>query len=299
MKRLTVLSIGVAAALALGACSDAAGGGSTSATSVGAPTPEATSSGGDGRGGRFGALPGVSGLVADVTGTTAQVQTPNSQTAVTWTGTTRFSQQRAATAAAVKVGDCVIAVAAAARPATGGQGGASTTPSGQPTSLNATTVEVLSAGSTGCNAAGPGRGGAGRSGPGGTPTSRPSGIPMPRASFTNRARNGARLAANGTVTAVRSSSFTIRSTRGFTSPRPTNVTVTWTSSTNFTTLASASASAVKVGVCLSASGRADDTGAVTATAITLSSPINGSCVGVGAFGRRPGGSATTGATLNG
>lgn len=294
MRPTILLSIGAAATLALAACSTASGAGATSQTNVGAPSQQ----GGPGsRGGRFGGFPGVSGLVADVTGSTAQVQTPSSQTAVTWTSRTRFSQQRATTAAAVKVGDCVIATSA-----TTGQGassGATTSPTtpptiGQPTSVAATSVEILS--TTSC--AGPGR--LGDSGTGRTPASGPSGIPTPRPTYSGGQRNGGRFGAVGQVTATGPSSFTVRSTRGPANAAPRSVTVTWSGATRFTTLGPATASAVKVGLCLSAAGKADTTGAVSATTITVSPPVNGSCVRVGAFGRvRPGAGATTAATLNG
>lgn len=301
MRHTTILSIGVAAMLALAGCSTAARAGSPAATSVGSGASQTGSPGTDGQGGRFGGFPGVSGLVAEVTGSTAQVQTPASQTAVSWTAKTRFTQQRSTVPTNLKVGDCVIALPAAPASA-GGSTSAPTTPGANrtPTSVAAATVEIFPAASTGCGfGARPGGNGTRRSGSAGTATSQPSGIPTPRPSFTGDPRNGGRFGATGTVTALAASSFTVRSTR---SPAGAgqDVTVTWSSTTHFTALKSASSAAVKVGVCLSATGKPDSTGAVTATTVTVSDPINGSCRPAGAFGRgRPGSSSTTAATLNG
>ena len=71
------------------------------------------------------------------------------------------------------------------------------------------------------------------------------------------------------------------------------VTVDYTSSTLFTSLTAASASAVKVGVCVTAQGRTDDTGALTARAIAVSAPTNGTCQS-GFGGRGFGGGRGTG-----
>jgi hypothetical protein len=40
---------------------------------------------------------------------------------------------------------------------------------------------------------------------------------------------------------------------------------------------------VKVGVCVAASGTTDDTGAVTATSMAVSQPVDGQCGGVMRF----------------
>lgn len=63
-------------------------------------------------------------------------------------------------------------------------------------------------------------------------------------------------------------------------------TVTVTSATTFTTTAVADASAIVVGQCASAVGPADDTGAIAATQIRLSQPVDGACTaGFGGFPR--------------
>ena len=76
---------------------------------------------------------------------------------------------------------------------------------------------------------------------------------------------------------------------------PTAATITVTSATAYTTTESATKAALAVGKCLTAFGKADDTGAVTATRVSLSTAgPNGCQTGLG-FGRgRVGGSASTG-----
>src|SRR5690242_17401214 len=121
----TIIVLAAAAALGLAGCSSAAqstplpGSGQTSAAGGG---PSAGDGGGRAR------FPGVAGLVAAVSGTTAQVQGAGQQTAVSWTSTTRFTRQVPASASAVTVGECVTARpsrAASGAPGGGTQGGTS------------------------------------------------------------------------------------------------------------------------------------------------------------------------------
>jgi hypothetical protein len=66
-------------------------------------------------------------------------------------------------------------------------------------------------------------------------------------------------------------------------------TVEVTSSTSYTKDKTATSSAVKIGLCATALGTADDTGAIAATSITLSTAVDGSCTsGFGGFGGRGG-----------
>jgi hypothetical protein len=88
------------------------------------------------------------------------------------------------------------------------------------------------------------------------------------------------------------------------SPTTTTVTVTTTSSTTFTAQKVGAATDVAVGECASALGKADDTGAVTATAITLRPATNGACTtgfpgGPGGGRGGPTGTATTTGAANG
>jgi hypothetical protein len=305
MKRshlIAAATVAVAAALTLTACSMIPSGSSS-------PTPTASARGFGGGGGA--AFPGASGLIAAVDGSTAQVQSTSAQTAVSWTSTTAFTQQVAGTSADVAVGSCIVA-----RPATG------TSTSTSSTTLAAATIEVVpetngtcAAGLTGM-AGGPGgrREGSGTPGAGQGDGSgqgarngqgRPSGAPTPGAG----GRGFAGFGVTGSVTAVEGGSITVSVQRfarsGATAsptPQASTQTVTWSSSTTFTKLQKADASAVVVGQCMTALGKTDDTGALTATAIAVTPPVNGSCSsgfgGRGQGGRGSGGGSGTGGSGN-
>ncbi|GAA2742461.1 hypothetical protein GCM10009868_12520 [Terrabacter aerolatus] len=281
MKRTVFAIVAAAAALGLAGCSGAAQ--SASVTGSGQTPAAGTSPTAPGPGG--GRFPGVSGLVAAVSGTTAQVQGATQQTAVSWTSTTRFTAQVATTAAAVKVGECVMARPARGAAGTGGSGSTGT----PTTTVAAATVELL-----------PGQGGScsfgALGGFGGRTGARPSGTPSAPATPGSGAGGGAGrrgFGAVGTVSAVGSGQFTVSPVGQAGGGAVTPLTVDYTSSTTFTRLAAASASAVKVGVCVTAQGRTDDTGALTARSIAVSAPTNGTCQS--GFGGRFGGGRGTGA----
>ena len=292
-----VVGTALAVALTLGACG---GGAPTPHAAAATGAPAAPSDGGP----QQRAVPGASGEIAAVTGTTAQVQSSDSQTAVTWTATTKVTQQVAGAFADVKVGACVTAIALS--PTSGG-----TAPSATPditTPLAATSVIITPASSDGtCRGGfggfaggGPRRGGAGG---GGFPGGRPSGLPTDRPSGAprgGRAGGAFGRVAAGKVTAVSGDGFTVdqttfaRSGRGGASPAPSATPstttvqrqVTVSSSTTYTATRSADASAIVVGQCMTAFGSEDSAGAITATTITLSQPTaNGCASGFGGFGR--------------
>ena len=288
MHRPLIVIVAAVTVLGLAGCSKAA----QSAPLSGAPQTSAVGGAAGAAGGNpdgRGQFPGVSGLVAAVTGSTAQVQGANQQTAVTWTSTTRFTDQVAASASALAVGECVMA-----RPArtTGGVPGGSPTTGGSTasgatapaTSVAAATVEVFAKQGSTCSLGFGTRNGSGLPAPSaptsGSPTGvagggqggAPTGVP-------GAGQGGARrqFGAVGMITAVGDGQFTVSPTvrLGAMPTRP--VTVKYTSSTVFTRLSRSTESAVKVGVCLSAQGRTDDTGALTAVAVTVSAPQRGSC----------------------
>ena len=60
--------------------------------------------------------------------------------------------------------------------------------------------------------------------------------------------------------------------------------VTTTGTTTFSTIAAAKSSAVKVGLCATAVGTADSTGAVAAKAVAITQPTDAACTFAG-FGR--------------
>lgn len=286
MKRPLIVIVAAVAVLGLAGCSKAAqsaplsNADQTSAPSGATGAPGGGAPGGSG-GGRF---PGVSGLVAAVTGATAQVQGATQQTAVTWTRTTRFTDQVAVSPSALRVGVCVMArPARAAGGLPGGSGTAGTAVAGSaaPVSVAAATVELFPKQGTACTFGFGARNGAGQSGsPGGAPTPLPTvtGSTAPDDGRGGIPGSGRRaFGALGMITAVGSGQFTVTPTvrLGAMPTRP--VTVTYSSSTTFTRLTAATSAAVKVGICLTAQGRTDDTGALTAASVTVSAPTKGTC----------------------
>jgi hypothetical protein len=114
---------------------------------------------------------------------------------------------------------------------------------------------------------------------------------------------------SGKVTAVGGSTITVAAvsfrggeTGGTASPSPapstSAVKVTTTSTTTYTKTVKATAKDLAVGQCVTAIGAADDTGAVTATAIASQPPVNGECnPDFGA--RRTGSGSASGSTSGG
>jgi hypothetical protein len=246
----------VALGLALSAC------GSGSSTGNGNPAAVTQQNGeGGAAGGAPGGFPGGSGKVAAVAGSTAQVQGQNGQVAVTWTSSTRFTQQVAASVKDLKVGDCVTAMPAA-----------SSTGSSDTSSVAAASVRISAPVSGSCTVGVRGQGGQGggtRTGQGTPPEGAPSGAP------TDGARRGG-FGAFGKVTAVRGTGFTVESTR----PGATDtskVSVTTSGDTTWTRSGKTTAKDVKVGSCVASMGKSDNTGAITAATIAVSQPVNGAC----------------------
>jgi hypothetical protein len=258
-----VAVVGIAGVIALAACSNSSPASHDPTTSALSASP--ASPGAQGFGGPRG--PAASGTVAAISGTTMQVQNPQSgQVAVMWTSSTKFTHQIATTLAAVKAGDCVTAVA----------------PSGTSFDATAFTASSLVVSTGACTVvAGPGRSGV----PSGFPSgSRPSGFPSgsrPSGFPSGRPRVGA--IATGKVTSIAGNTLVIAA-RQFRDSGTSNKTVTVTSSTKITTEAATTATSVKVGKCVTAEGKADSTGAVSATQVRITDPVNGQCDTFGRFG---------------
>lgn len=234
-----------------------------------------------------GQFPGANGKIAAVDGSTAQVQSQQSgQVAVTWTSSTTFTQEVAATLSDVEVGDCVVALP--------DPDSAGSSDSSAETQVTAATVRITATSGDCAGIGGPGGPGGGqRPDFNGTP---PSGAPT---GFPSDGPGGGRLrgafGASGKVTAVSSTGFTVDAVRpgvggagSSDDTTTTPVTVTVGTSTTYTTNAKASAADVKVGRCMLAQGTADDTGAVSATTVALSTAVDGECGG-GFFRSRDGG----------
>lgn len=277
-----------------GACGGGDGRTATGSTGEGAQ-PQQQSFGGDQR--RF---PGADGKVAAVSGSTAQVQSQaDGQVAVTWNGSTTFTQQVAGSLADVKVGTCVVALPAASATDSGSGSDSATT------AVTATTVTVTA--KTGGTCA-DGFGGPG--GPNGQPPrlegQGPDGrLPEGASPPQGRIRFGG-FGAAGEVTAVTANGFTVKSVRPAGMPsegstpttEETQVSVTVTGATTYTKTVPGAAADVKVGLCLRADGTADSTGAVTAKTVALSNPTGGECGGMMVRRGTPGGtrSGTQGGT---
>ncbi len=308
VRALPYAGVALLTALALAACGPASASGGSGAPAAGStPAPTGTAGAGGAAGQR---QPGVNGLVAAVNGSTMQVQTRTDQTAVTWSDATTFTTVAAAALTDVTVGSCVTVL----EPATTGTATAGSAPA---TQVTAASVEVRPATNGDCGA---GFGGAGGGAPGapGAGATRPAGAPTGTATNGTGGRGGAdfgRRAVAGLVTAVSGDTITVQATtraRGngtasstaTSSPTTTTVAVTTTSSTTYTAQKAGAATDVAVGVCASALGKADDTGAVAATSIMLRPATNGACTtgfGGGPGGGRGGatGTATTTGGANG
>lgn len=289
----TVLAVlGVTAALGLSACSSNA---NANAGSGAAATAAPTSAGRTAGANR--AAPGTSGLIAAVTGTTMQVQSRTEQVAVTWTGTTTFTQQVTGSLADVTVGSCITAMAAQT-------GATPATDAAAPTALTAATVQIRPSTNGSCTAGfgGQGAGGGQDGATAPTRTGPTGGSGGGSGGGTGNGQRGfAQFGTSGQVTAVSGDTITVTpSTRPGASATTAPVAVTTTGSTVYLKTAAATAGDVKVGECATALGKADSTGAVTATAVSLRPATNGECTtGFGGGRRGPGSTASATATANG
>lgn len=273
-RSLPLIALAAAGLVTLSACGSHPSGSATDRSGQ-----QDTGGYGSGKGGPSGqGIPGAVGKIAAKTGKTLQVQGEGGQTAVTYTAKTAITADVAGSVKDLKVGTCVVVIPAP---------GASSSAAGSGQSVTAGTVRVTPKTNGSCEA-GRGFGGrrSGRGGPSGGPSEIPSGRPsgMPSEGGRDRAFGTA-----GEVTAVTGSGFTVRArtpgSDGSTST--TNVAVTVTAATEVVATKKATATALKVGRCVTATGRTDDTGAVTADRINVSDAVNGECTG--GFVRRDGG----------
>lgn len=269
-KSLRVAGLIAGLGLAVSACGAAA----TTTTSQRQPGGTPSFAGG-------GRPPGVSGQIAAVNGSTAQVQDSSSQTAVTWTSSTTFTQQTTLAATDVKVGDCIMANRA--RPTNFTPGSTPSPVTGS--TLDGATVRVIATnGSCPTQGAPSGAPNGGQGGPGGG------------RGFGGFGVTGVVTATSGGATPT----ITVTSQRAYGSVAAGgSVSVTTSGSTTYMGTQSTTAAAVKVGECLAATGSADDQGMVQATRISLSDPVNGQCATRGFGGGGFGGGAPAGAPAGG
>jgi hypothetical protein len=265
--------------LGVAACGGSAGNSATPAATIASsaapsssPSPSASQA----------TFPGIVGTAAAVSGSSLEVQNPTSgQVTVTFTAGTPITDTVSVTAKDVTVGSCVTVVG---KPSTTGSAA---------TSVTATSVTISAPVKGNCTGAGGfGGGGFGRGGGGAGATPRPSFTPRPRPTGSRGAfGNGTFGGANGKVTSVSASGFvveTMRRTAGSGTATETDVTVITSSASKYLKTVTASASALKVGLCITAVGTANSIGAVAARSIRISQPGPSGCVtgfgGRGGFG---------------
>jgi hypothetical protein len=188
----------------------------------------------------------IAGPVVTVKGKTFTVTTalsPTGKSTATVTSKTTITSQASATLADVKKGACVMA--------TGTKKGSA---------VAATRVSITTAAGSRCGQR-PGGGGT-RPGGGGTPPGGGGGGGTPPANFG---------IANGTVSAVKGSTVTVKGQQGST-------TVTLSSKTVFTKTVSVGASAIKAKLCAFVRGTSADKGVtISAVNVSLSKPVSGGC----------------------
>ncbi|GAA5025472.1 hypothetical protein ACFQRL_12925 [Microbacterium fluvii] len=274
LKTLAAFAGGAAALLVLAGCA-------TSAASEQTATPAATDQPQQ-QGGFDQDRAGVSGLIAYAQDGTLQVQASDAQTAVRYTDDTTVSKTVSTDVSAIAVGDCVMAVV-------------------DEDTQTATTITVTAASDDGTCTSGFGGGQmpGGDLPEGGMPSGAPSGAPdgagMPSGApsgMPSGGTDGGGMPSGGgfgqltvgAVTAVSDSTVTVEAVGQDDETTTTEVAVD--ADTVVTTTEEADASAVEVGLCVTAMGTADDSGGYDATSLTLSDPDeNGDCsTGFGGFG---------------
>lgn len=279
MKKIaTLLATGCTGLFLLTGCSAAA---STTAAPAATQTPGQT--GGTGQRGQRNQVNGTFGIIADISGNTLQVQGTNEQTAVTHTDTTTFTRQQAGTTADLVAGACVTVR------------GTGQSAEAADAAVPAASITVTPAENGECMGFGGFGGGGGRPMGGdasGRPEGRPSNVPTPPAgeqpgAMPSGMPSGAPGAGrgsfvSGTVTSLADGTLIVAahqnpggnsSGTGETTERK----VTLSDTTTISTTVPGSAADLKVGLCALATGKPDNTGAVTATSIRLSDAVDGAC----------------------
>jgi hypothetical protein len=294
---MTVSKIAAGAAVCSAVLFASACGGGTPAT-VGATSPPRTTASGDGGNAASGArsFPGATGLLAQIDGTTLQVQSTDAQTAVTYSSGTRFSNTVATQRSSLVVGDCV--QVRSPRPASGTANPPPTAVPGAASGpVTAASVDISPAVNGTCSVFGGLRAPGGRQPSGSGDATRPPGAPSGQTRGPGAGGNGfgggfGGFGAFGKVTAVNGTSFSVESSRpqsgSATTGAPTTRIVDTTAATTYSRTAAATSKALVVGLCVTALGKTSDTGSIAATSISLRPAQNGSCSS--GFGRRgPGG----------
>ncbi len=267
----------VGVSVILGACGNSATAISAPSTSVVSNNIGSTST--TVANGARGALPGATGTIAQVNGSTLEVQNPNTgQTTVTFTSSTVLTKTIPASASALVAGVCINAVGTPTSPSSSST---STSLFGRP--VTATTVTISQSVSGSCAVAGGGGFGGGRRfSAGGSGATRGSGFP-----------GGANFAtASGVVASVSNGLAQVTATNRSTGSTVT-IPVTLTPTTTFLENTTATQADLVVGECARAIGPMNSIGAVAATRIAISTPTANGCL----TGRRFGFGAPQGGNL--
>lgn len=257
-----ISSVTLLSSLALAGCSGGAEDAASSTSSAPAAQSSGRPDGGQdaGRGGQR--MEGTFGLIAAISDQTMQVQGDDGQTAVTWTDDTSFTQQVSASADDLAVDLCVRGTGSEADDAT----------------VTATTLTVSEATDGECSSGRPSGGGEDRPtdmpsmDPSAMPSDMPSDMPsMDPSSMPSGGPSGGCGFISGQITAIDGNQVTIEDADGEQS------TFQVSDDTTVSTTREASASDAKEGLCAQALGDPDDTGAVTATSISLTEATDGEC----------------------
>lgn len=303
--RAITVAVGAAtAAMMLAGC----GGGSTPSSgtnSVGGSNPEGGGTGGTGA--STTSFDVVSGKVIAASATSATVQATTGPSTVAFSSSTRFTKASSAVRSSLAKGDCVTVTSTRAATGGSGTGAAADGTATPPTHVTARSVTVTStsacsqlrtqatpgggfngtppAGSSprfnGEVPGGRGFGGGGAppqfSGGGGAPQPEATGSPGAGGSFSGgpgrvlRGRFGGGVF--GTITAINGSSFTVKPNFA----QAGTTTVKTTADTTYEQVATASATDVTKGECLSAAGSTDVSGVLDARSASISQPVKGKC----------------------
>lgn len=244
--------------------------------------PQGAPQGGGGR------TPGISGEIAAVDGTTAQVQDDESQTAVSWSDDTTVTVTVDGTLADVTVGSCVVTLTGALDGASGDESDATGDTADAATVAVSEPVDDECTGSLGGGFPGGEFPGGGER-PEGAPTDLPSDLPelpegaptdMPSGAPDGQGGPGDGFGGfggltTGLVTAVDGSTITVTTT----SPEGETLeeSVTVDDATTFTVQRAASGEDVVVGQCVTAQGKSSDDGTFAATSLSISAPGDEGC----------------------
>ena len=287
----TLLAISLVAAACGGGSSAAAKTAATTTSTTAASTASAVASTTTTAGAATGFAPAASGTIASILGQSLEVQGLSGQTTVELTAKTAITATMTVGLSAITPGTCISATG------TKGTGG----------KVDATLVTIEPAVKGNCLERGGVGGGFGgfRGGPGGAFPTRTSGtVPARFRVPTNTA------GAFGKVTSVSGSTIIVQgigfaafggrpagtpTSRPTTTPKTSPETVIVSSKTKYSKTERVTAGALKVGECATAIGTTNDIGVVTATRLTVTQPVGGSCsTGFGFRGGFGGGAGSGG-----